>query len=411
MNEHETILVGKIGLAISIVLWLLCTWRLVFHSCWGECFGLGRAVGRDGEEDERRRYHSLSQVSVLPTGTEHQQQQQGQRYACAVPFFRRITRRRAFHGLLWIATLCDVLSYADLSGILPFTSDRILAENIGYILLNVVGRTFELIAFCIVTEIWLRTAIDARPRSMHSGMASTNVWLHWSTYVFVFVTALVVLASVSLSVVMFCRFPHAPNREYVLTMQLSMLQTLLEAAFWGIHVGMVALSIDMTSRCVLILVPATEWKRRLYLLSKAVGPMVVSCLAYATRCGWLIAAYINQNRRDSWAWWISFAWIPTASVSIVLLYSTRKRDYNDVEGISTTTTTEDNADASNVYGNSDDNLQQSLLRPQPPEEAFRAFHSFRRGEEDADDSFSLGSPVPRNVSETAVGQETVGQEP
>jgi hypothetical protein len=43
-------------------------------------------------------------------------------------------------------------------------------------------------------------------------------------------------------------------------------------------------------------------------------------------------------------------------------------------------------------------------------EAFRAFRNFRRGEEDADDYFSLGSPVPRNVSETAVGQETVGQE-
>jgi hypothetical protein len=44
-------------------------------------------------------------------------------------------------------------------------------------------------------------------------------------------------------------------------------------------------------------------------------------------------------------------------------------------------------------------------------EAFRAFHSFRRGEEDADDYFSLSSPVPRNVSETAVGQEPAGQEP
>jgi hypothetical protein len=283
------------------------------------------------------------------------------------------TNNNPFSSSHRIATLCEVLSYADLSGILPFTSDRILAENVGYVLLNVVGRTFELIAFCIVTEIWLRTAIDARPRSMHSGIASTNFWLHWSTYVFVFVTALVVLASVSLSVVIFCRFPHAPNREYVLTMPLSMLQTLLEAVFWGIHVGMVALSIGMTSRCVLVLVPSTEWKRRLYLLSKAVGPMVVSCFAYATRCGWLIAAYINQNRRDSWAWWISFAWIPTAIVSIVLLYSTRKRDYNDVEAI--TTATEDNADGTNVHGNSDDNLQQSLLRPQPPEGTYDKYRS------------------------------------
>jgi hypothetical protein len=42
-------------------------------------------------------------------------------------------------------------------------------------------------------------------------------------------------------------------------------------------------------------------------------------------------------------------------------------------------------------------------------EAFRAFHNFRRGEEDADDSFSLGSPVPRaisrNTSEVTVTEE------
>ena len=262
-----------------------------------------------------------------------------------------------------IATLCEVVSYADLSGIFPFTSDRILAENIGYVLLNVTGRTFELLAFCTVTEIWLRTAIDARPRSMHSESASQNFWLHRLIYVFVFFTALLVLASVSLSVVIFCRFPHAPNREYVLAMPLSMLQTLLEAICWGIHALMVAISIGMTSRCVLVLVPSTEWKRRLYLMAKAVGPMLVSCLAYTTRCEWLIAIYIQQNRRDTWAWWISFTWIPTATVSVVLLYSTRKRDHVNEHML----TNGDNDDGNNVLDNNDDDLQQSLLRPQPPE--------------------------------------------
>jgi hypothetical protein len=65
----------------------------------------------------------------------------------------------------------------------------------------------------------------------------------------------------------------------------------------------------------------------------------------------------------------------------------------------------DNDDGNNVLDNSDDDLQQSLLRPQPPEEAFRAFHNFRHGEENADDSFSLSSPAPRNTLETAAEQE------
>ena len=262
-----------------------------------------------------------------------------------------------------IATLCEIISYADLSGILPFTSDRILAENIAYVLLNITGRTFELLAFCTVTEIWLRTAIDARPRSMHSETASHNFWFHCLIYVFVFFTVLLVLASVLLSVVIFCRYPHAPNREYVLTMPLSMLQTLLEAIFWGMHVLMVTISITMTSKCILVLVPPTESRRRYYLLAKAVGPMTVSCLAYATRCGWLIAAYLQQGRRDCWAWWISFAWIPTASVSVVLLYSIRKRDHA-VEEMSAM---EDSDGGNNVLGNTNDELRESLLRPQPPE--------------------------------------------
>ena len=265
-----------------------------------------------------------------------------------------------------MAALCEVVSYADLSGIVLFTSDRKLAENIGYVLLNVVGRTFELLAFCTVTEIWLRTAIDARPRSMDSRIISQNFWLHWLPNIFVLFTALLVLASVSLSVVIFCRFPHAPTREYVLVMPLSMLQTLLEATFWGIHVLIVVLSINMTSKCILVLVPSTEWKRRLYLLGKAVVPMLVSCFAYATRCGWLIVAYMGQDRRDTWAWWISFAWTPTVAVSVMLLYSTRKRDSTVEEFVAL----ENDADDSNIYGNSDDtsnSIQQSLLRPQPPE--------------------------------------------
>eukprot|EP00751_Fragilariopsis_kerguelensis_P002124 CAMPEP_0170821648 /NCGR_PEP_ID=MMETSP0733-20121128/43203_1 /TAXON_ID=186038 /ORGANISM="Fragilariopsis kerguelensis, Strain L26-C5" /LENGTH=114 /DNA_ID=CAMNT_0011183485 /DNA_START=806 /DNA_END=1150 /DNA_ORIENTATION=+ len=99
---------------------------------------------------------------------------------------------------------------------------------------------------------------------------------------------------------------------------------------------------------------------------------------------------MDQDRRDGWAWWISFSWTPTIVVSIMLLYSVRKRDsIVEFEMI-------ENEIDTNVVGSSEDNLQQSLLRPQPPAEAFRSFHIFRRGDEDMDDSFSLSSPMPRN---------------
>lgn len=384
MNEQENVLVGKVGLGISVILWVLCTWRLGFHSCW--CCYARYTNSIDGEEN------STSQDADLSERIEWEHRQ---RYLFSFAF----TRRRAFHALLWIATLIELISYAGIARILPFTPDRLLAENIGYFLLNVVGRTFELLAFCIVTEIWLRTAIDARPEPMNSDSIGLEYWLNRSTYVFASSMALLVTTSVSFSVIDFCRFPHATNH---VAMPLLKFQTVIEGLCWGIHMLAVALAIGMTSSCVLVLVPSTEWKRRLSLLSKAVGPMFVSFLAYGTRCGWLISAYVNQSRRDSWAWWIGFVWLPTVSVSAVLLYSTRKRDHD----VDDTRAIEDDIDRNDVDDNSDSDLQESLLRPQPPEEAFRAFHIFRRGEEDPDDSFSLGSPAPRNIKQSHVEEES-----
>eukprot|EP00539_Tryblionella_compressa_P013844 CAMPEP_0178821746 /NCGR_PEP_ID=MMETSP0746-20121128/4227_1 /TAXON_ID=913974 /ORGANISM="Nitzschia punctata, Strain CCMP561" /LENGTH=123 /DNA_ID=CAMNT_0020483213 /DNA_START=297 /DNA_END=668 /DNA_ORIENTATION=- len=52
------------------------------------------------------------------------------------------------------------------------------------------------------------------------------------------------------------------------------------------------------------------------------------------------------------------------------------------------------------HTDSDDNLHRPLLlRPQPPEEAFRAFSMFRHWNEDEtlDDSFTIGSPMPHPI--------------
>jgi len=244
--------------------------------------------------------------------------------------------------------------------------------------LNVVGRTFELLAFCTVTEIWLQTAIDALPRSMDSSVASSHAfWLRWLPSVFVVFTALLVVVSVCLSVVIFCRFPHAPNRDAVRALPISRLQAVLEALCWGVQCAMVMLSVRMTSRCILVLVPPTQRKRRVSLFGKAVGPMLVSVLAYATRTIGLVLADRDLDRRDRWAWWIGFVWGPTLAVSVVLLYSTRKRDSSVSDGggggVAHLDPDDDDDDDESVGGDDDDDddasstLQQSLLRPQPPE--------------------------------------------
>lgn len=199
---------------------------------------------------------------------------------------------------------------------------------------------------------------------------------------------MLILASVSLSVVVFTEYPDA-SHEWVLNMRLSLLQTLLEASCWGSHALVVLLCIRMTSTCIFALVPSEHWQQRLYLFGKAVLPMLVSLLAYTVRCVWLVLAYRQPNRRETWAWLVTFVWTPTVAVSVVLLYSARKRDSLEAPSTLDYFRSSDGNDGNN-------NLQQPLmLRPQPPEEAFRAFSMVRRGDE-MDDSF-FWSPIPQSV--------------
>lgn len=349
MDDHKSSLVGKIGLVTSTFILSICTWRIFFHIC-------------------RKKTRTTRQ--------------------------RWITRRQSFHVFLWMAACCEVLAYAQLSEIFSFTEDRILSDKIDFVILNVVSRTLELLAFSTVTDIWLRTSIDAHPSSSRILLSNREDFLiHWLPPIFLLCAVSLVITSVSLSVVIFFG---------VLITPLSMIQTALEAMLYGINISMVILSISMTSKWILTLVPSTEWKRRSYLICKAVGPMIISSIQYSTRFVWLVVAFMNEDKRDSWSWWISFSWIPSIVLSIVLLYSIRKRDsIAEFEVIENNVVVDsdgnnNNAATSSNEDNSND-LQQSLLsRPQPPAEAFRSFHNFRRGV-DIDDSFSLGSPIPHNT--------------
>ncbi|KAL3933170.1 MAG: hypothetical protein SGARI_003769 [Bacillariaceae sp.] len=282
-----------------------------------------------------------------------------------------------------------MISYADLSRILPFTTDRALAENLGFILLNVFGRVLELLGYITVTLIWLRTLANANQQSIEA--SQQQFWVSSLSPVFVLFTLLLVVASVSVSVVVFLQYPHA-SRDKVLATPLSLLQMLLEAVCWGIHGIIAGLCAAMTSKFILRMVSGTGWTRQVHLLAKAVLPMIVACLGYLTRCVWLIVAYFDDGTiRDTWAWWIGFIWIPTVFVTLALLYSVRKRDTFD--GIQYQQQT--NNDSSSASDS--DDLERPLLS-QPPEEAFRAFSRLRQNLNNDDDtcdgSLILASPMP-----------------
>ena len=293
-----------------------------------------------------------------------------------------------------MATTCEALAYLDLSGILPLSTNRMFATKLGYILLDVIGRSvLELLAFSTVTAIWLQTSINANPNFnwlfLSSSTTSTSTaLLNCLPPLFGVSILLLVLTSAILSFVVF--FSHEDDDlPTIQDLPLLKAQTLLEAISWGIHSLVVLECSIMTSRRIATLIPRTQYRQRLAILCKAILPMLGTALVYAIRCGWLIAVYCSTDDskfgRGTWYWWIGFMWCPTWIAVILLLYSARKRD-----SLVTTASllTNVSGDAANIAG-----LQQPLLL-RPPAEAFLAFSYHRNiGGDDDDLDDSMFSPT------------------
>jgi hypothetical protein len=275
-----------------------------------------------------------------------------------------------------MAMSCEALAYADISGILPFSKNRIFADKLGYVLLDVTGRSIlEMLAFCTVTAIWLKTAIESSPSVLWGSQSAPFGIL---PPLFLLMILLLVLVSATLSAIALVLYQDDPL-ETIQELPWSRAQTMLEAIAWGVHALVVIECLIVTSKRVLNLIPTSQWEQRLSLLGKAVVPMLVASLVYATRCLWLLAIFwrCESFARGTWAWWIGFAWLPTWLAVGVLLYSARKRDQLPAS----------------------EELQEPLLLPaRPPAEAFMAFSRHRQGL-GVDDSFSFcRSPITHVVA-------------
>jgi hypothetical protein len=275
-----------------------------------------------------------------------------------------------------MATSCEALAYADLSGLISIHKDPLFAEKLGYVLLDVAGRSIlELLAFCTVTAIWLKTAIESSPAVLW-GSQSTPFGILPTIFLITFF--FLVFASASLSVMELVLYQDKSLAD-IERLPWGRAQIILEAVAWGVHSLVVLECLIVTSKRVLNLVPTLEWPKRLSLLSKAVLPMAVASIVYAVRCIWLLAIVWHRESidRGTWIWWIGFAWVPTWLAVGFLLYSARKRD-----------------------STLDTQLEEPLLPARrPPAEAFMAFSRHRHGM-DADDSFSVSRSPVKTISAT-----------
>mmetsp|Transcript_44204 Transcript_44204/g.106507 ORF Transcript_44204/g.106507 Transcript_44204/m.106507 type:complete len:392 (+) Transcript_44204:153-1328(+) len=354
-------LAGEIGLGLSAALWLVASWRLVFH-----LFVRKQDDSETDVDEESPRDDPSPSTSCQCTPSAW------------------FTRRRSFHTLLWMSQTIEIFAYINISGLHPLAKTPSIAEELGYILLDVTGRSvLELLSFATITGLWLKTALRSGPtRGLGQGH---DFRIRLFPALFLVIVLLLVISSASLSTVVFLD-DRSGSLEKIQNSDLSRIQLLLEASAWGLHSLVVLECLLLTwKRIETVVEPSRE---RRILLCKAVLPMLTTALLYLIRCLWLVCIYFHvpNTERGSWCWWIAFQWCPTLLSVSMLLYSARKRDQ--------TTTGQ---------------LQEPLLRPaRPPAEAFLAFSRHLNGE-DVDDSFILNSPAARALISEVESISDVGE--
>jgi hypothetical protein len=242
--------------------------------------------------------------------------------------------------------------------------DQAYATKLGYVLLEVVGRALEFLAFSVVTILWYdtarattaeeRTVLDNLPRVLLAAGLILSMASAWE--------AIDILTS-------------SEDASWAFRLHI-----LVEGLSWGIHAIAAAICTHMTATRILRLSTLPQsgiWTRRA-VLSKSLAPMITCTICYAIRSVWLSCLFAqmpttsNLANRYRVAWWIGFVWIPTLVPSTMLLYSARKRDPPPDQD--------------------SDGLAHPLLpTPGPPAEAFISFKRFRENH----DLFSPLSEDPR----------------
>lgn len=251
------------------------------------------------------------------------------------------TSRRVFHGLFCVAMLIEAFSYADLCGMISLSSDPQVSERLGYILLEIVSRSLlEVLTYSVVTALWLETVGKNMDR-----LGQNVLLLSWGA---------IVLSTSALQTVEMLRSETDVQWIY-------QLHCFVEASCWLLHcVAALACCVFTTKRIVsLSTFPQFSAGTRIKVLAKALLPMMLCSICYGLRSGCLFTYELESRTptysRESLLWWIGFSWVPTLIPSLMLLYSTRKRDVGLVD-------------------HHDSSIAPLLLSPPgPPAEAFVSF--------------------------------------
>lgn len=271
---------GILGLCLTSSLWIIVSWRLLFHSkCW--CY---REAVVDG-----------------------------------------VTIKRMLHGLLWFTMVVEGVAYALMVG----GADR--SYKVTYTLLDIIGfGILEYWTFVVGTAYWFNLIYTAR------SVGDSRLKLLICPAILVIITTIgVSIVSIFIAIDLWNGL-YSSVSEFRQQSRLYRIALLVESVGWGIHGALVVICGCMVHTRISSLptISQVRSEARRNIMHKMIIPMVFCALSYFLRSGFLAADFathvIKSNNTDNFeagvGWWIGNCWISTLIPSIMLLYSIRKRD-------------------------------------------------------------------------------------
>lgn len=286
---------GIVGLTITSFLWIVASWRLLYHYspwCRSRCFRRGKK-----EDDDVDRV--------------------GPRTADG------LTTKRLLHGLLWTAMAVEGIAYADMIG----TNS---SNKLNYTLLDIVGRgILEFSTFVIGTVHWFSVI----SRAQAAGVGDKGLALTLFPAILAMMTVAVTVSS-TLEAVALHGGGYETVHHFRASSDIHRITLIVESAGWGIHAVIVAICGAMVHRRISSLPTFSQVRStaKRQIINKMMIPMIFCSLSYALRSGWMAADFASRYLSPETTfeagvgWWVGNCWIPTFVPSIMLLYSIRKRD-------------------------------------------------------------------------------------
>ena len=338
---------GIVGLCITGMLWVIVSWRLLYHysGWWTKCYNKLAKKSSDEQQHQGEEIlgEEVEEINHLRTDG--------------------FTIKRLLHTMLWTTMVVQGVGYADMVG-------TNVSNKLNYTLLDVVGRgILEFTTYVIGTIHWFHVTSNARAGASEKQAVFTLLPL-----LLVIVTIAVTACSILEAVVLIAGKSEDVH-DFRSNSKIHRITLIVESSGWGIHAIVVSICGGMVYRRIASLPTFSQVRSRAKrnIITKMIIPIIFCAASYALRSAWMAADFAsrisrpNTNFETGLGWWIGNCWIPTIIPAMMLLYSIRKRDREPgmIDGVSETL------------------LQRINAEPQDFDDPFRSFHTLIEEDENA----------------------------